>query len=931
MKVFISYGHDQFVELVRRFKTDLEKENFEVWIDERDIEVSNDWQEAIEKGIESSNWMILMMTEHSMRRPHGVCLDEVAFARALNKDIIPIMLQTVRPPLCLSRLHYLDVQQCFSREFQIDEEKYRVYFEKVLKQLRGQEKLEIEGNFIELNRTLMPLDNEIYIEEYRRDFYGRKWLFEAYAKWLEDFSTKVFVMLGQAGSGKTAFVAELCHRHDEIYGAHFCKYNNSERANPKRAIMSIAYHLSTQVPAYRDLILQLPDLDDLISKGTNRLFEYLITEPLRKIPSFDHPVVLIIDALDEASKDLRTDLLDVIVSEFNKTPEWLKLFVTTRPEKDILRKLRSINSVIIEENDQLNMEDIKGYLREQLNDRLPAQDVSIIETIARKSEGNFLYAKEVVRAIKEERLDIEESDRFPDGLTNIYSNYFTRMFTSDGPWNYRQDIRPLMEILSANYEPLSVEVIDGIIGWDSYDAEDIRDYIHVLFPTRNGVIEPIHKSIMDWLTDREKSGSFRIHDVSGHGRIVDYLEQWYDRGNADDYLVKYHAKHAIKCGRLEITKRNLTDESIQRNRIKILGLDTAIRELIEELKEIGRVSRDIVHDILGSPFFQRVHAKNRSYFYNSGLYFPLKANGFEEVMEAKMKDADDETSVSYVYYLYITEAFTRAIHRVDEILNRRKNALTPKQLTELYVIKGLCFRKHVNFGALREACSYAIELNDPQAQYELSLAHLTLGKAAYHELRFQESGHDLQTAIDVLSKELSRTESEDRKITIDLFLAEYYRVYADRCLWDKDMVKAKECLDQAHDIYAKYQVKDRYYVRYVYTNLHFSILEGHHDDVIRTCREYLEHTDGFYDKGKFEFWMALAFLLSKEYDQAIEHASRAIGHMIAIESYLEAEEFNAIRRIVDEAKYPRLDSSENNETITNWAKHAYDYIRGLME
>lgn len=48
--IFISYGRDddnpQDIELVRRVKQDLEKEGFEVLIDEEQLRASGDWEKS---------------------------------------------------------------------------------------------------------------------------------------------------------------------------------------------------------------------------------------------------------------------------------------------------------------------------------------------------------------------------------------------------------------------------------------------------------------------------------------------------------------------------------------------------------------------------------------------------------------------------------------------------------------------------------------------------------------------------------------------------------------------------------------------------------------------------------------------------------------------------------------------------------------------
>ena len=99
MKIFISYGHDNHAELVKKIYQDLRNENFNVWIDETDITGGSRFDESIENGIKESKWVVFFMSPHSLRRPGGVCLDELALAKTTNKELLPVMIQPVEPPL----------------------------------------------------------------------------------------------------------------------------------------------------------------------------------------------------------------------------------------------------------------------------------------------------------------------------------------------------------------------------------------------------------------------------------------------------------------------------------------------------------------------------------------------------------------------------------------------------------------------------------------------------------------------------------------------------------------------------------------------------------------------------------------------------------------------------------------------------------------
>src|SRR5271157_1671385 len=79
MRIFLSYGHDNNEELVRRIKADLEKRGHDVWFDKSEIKFGDDWRRSITDGILKSNRVLSFLSKYSTRNP-GVCRDEIAIA-----------------------------------------------------------------------------------------------------------------------------------------------------------------------------------------------------------------------------------------------------------------------------------------------------------------------------------------------------------------------------------------------------------------------------------------------------------------------------------------------------------------------------------------------------------------------------------------------------------------------------------------------------------------------------------------------------------------------------------------------------------------------------------------------------------------------------------------------------------------------------------
>src|ERR1017187_9972831 len=99
MRLFLSYGHDEHTPLALRLKSDLERHNHEVWFDQARLKPGADWERYIEEGLDwvsaAPGKFLMLLTPHSVRRPNGYCLNELARACSRQLTIIPLMVATV--------------------------------------------------------------------------------------------------------------------------------------------------------------------------------------------------------------------------------------------------------------------------------------------------------------------------------------------------------------------------------------------------------------------------------------------------------------------------------------------------------------------------------------------------------------------------------------------------------------------------------------------------------------------------------------------------------------------------------------------------------------------------------------------------------------------------------------------------------------------
>ena len=931
MNIFLSYGHDEYDKFAHRLKRDLENQGARVWMDVEGIKGTADWEKAIENGINGSDWFVIMMTQHSCRRPDGVCLDEVSYARFLGKSIAPIMIENVKPPLCIARIQYIDMENFFTPgEVKFDEESYQKRFKKLLDIIHGVEKINMEGEYEILCNRLVPLDNDVYYEHFRHNFYGREKLFAYYREWVSGPSNLLWIV-GNAGVGKTSFIAKLTEDHDEIKAVHFCRYNDSDRANPKRVIMSLAYYLSTQLDEYKNILMGLHDLDKLQEKNVERLFTYLLAEPLNKVENMPGTTVLIIDALDEATNEGRNELADIIAARHDLLPQWVKIIITSRDEPLLRRKLSNVRPITFEDvRFADNRSDIYGYFQMRLKDVQVKDKENLIRTLVEKSAGNFLYAKTVTEDILSGVLPVDAYAQFPDGLTGVYVSFFDRLF-KNGKCDYRKDIRPILEILCAECSPLRSNDIINILDLDEYDFDDIKEEIAQMFPERGEIIEPIHKSIVDWLTDRSKAGTYRVSLKKGHQKLADYCMQMIRRRSANEYVLKYAIRHLIGAEMYDEAISLLNDRNIQDKRIRLLGLDTAFREYLREIAALVAVGFDVGREIYSQSTFLHYFSVYRKFLYNTGLYFTLRDNHFDDILSRSGSGMDLSVDVGIANYLYITERFDGAIEAIEKLL-RNPALLEPDVLVELHNVLALCYRKYVAFDLAKEHFEAALKHTDAaQDEYDKSISAVNLGKIAYHELDWATAAKWNEQALSLLEAAYAKADSEDLKISIELFIAEYHRLIAECVIWNLDVDEAKDHLAKAETIYCKNVFRDRYYVRFIYTSALVSIFNGCPDNGLALCREALDIATSSYDQSQIMFYMAIAYLKKKENLAAQECAVSGMEKAKRIGAWLEFQELSLVNHLAEEKdEVQNTAQYYTNEYIRTWSDYALSTIKKVI-
>ena len=472
------------------------------------------------------------------------------------------MVETCVQPLSIYRLQYLDMRDCIPAAERT--ERYEQQVERLVRCVSGEVQLEGEGGQARLMACLRPIPFNADLQHYVPGFTGRAWLFEAVDRWLhEPGASRVFWITGDPGVGKTAIATALQTRRPEVAAFHLCRFHDSEKADPRRCVLSVAYQLTMQLDEYRRRLLELPLESIVESASAETLFDRLIVQPLwSDYPAPERPVVLLIDALDEATRGGRNELAEFIARQMSNTPPWLRFIITSRPEVEVLATLSSFNPLVIDAASTHNVEDLRAYIHQRLAP-LGASGADLgpaIDMIVDRSAGNFLYATWVCEEIAAGRLSLQKPTDFPRGLTGAYLSAFRRQFPEAAA--YKTTIRPALQLIAAAREPLETRMIVEHLNWNEQDTEDFRQTVGALFPERDGRLRPFHRSVMEWLTDRELSGIYFVSEQAGHKTLAGFGWAAFKRRDLSPYFARHLAHHLAEIEDWERLEEVLSDRDL---------------------------------------------------------------------------------------------------------------------------------------------------------------------------------------------------------------------------------------------------------------------------------------------------------------------------------------------------------------------------------
>jgi hypothetical protein len=355
----------------------------------------------------------------------------------------------------------------------------------------------------------------------------RQSLLDQIMEWVANTSGQVNVIqrntywiFGSPGIGKTSLAHSICanlHKRKHLVGAFFCRRDDPNLSEPTNILPTFIHELAITFPPFRTIIAKhLRDDPKLTPESMECSFFLDLVRSLPHPP--EHPLVFVIDALDECGNHQNRQGLLKILTDAAALAPWLKIIITSRPEADIERFFRGLtgssHSSYDLATDQTASDDLRTFARSQFalvashcRIRTAWPSESDFNKLISRANGLFIFIRTLSLAL-EKCEDAEESLKevvqgpAGTGLESLYGLYSSilKAYSNIGFW------RMIVVITTAQYRPLCEEPIAKLTGVKPNLVEKWVDSLSSLLyrdEGANGAIRVRHLSISDFfLSDR---------------------------------------------------------------------------------------------------------------------------------------------------------------------------------------------------------------------------------------------------------------------------------------------------------------------------------------------------------------------------------------------------------------------------------------------
>lgn len=339
------------------------------------------------------------------------------------------------------------------------------------------------------------------VEDKTSRFVGRENIFQIIDDLLKDpvFKSGYIVIRGVPGIGKSSLMAEMVKRWGAVH--HFNSitmgiYSHEVFLENICAQLIVKYNLKYS---------KLPPN----AKKDSGFLSQLLREVASK--KQEQPILVFVDALDEA-RNIELPCETNILCLPPILPKGVFFVVTSRFKKNYPFYVNERRDILLSNKDEDNINDVRKYIFNYIQEYQTKMVFQIekwgisknefIDTITKKSEGNFMYLFHVLNDIRDAKLNQSNLDsihNLPQGLESYYQAHWEKMKEQDKE-KFENYYKPVVCQLAVARIPVSIDQLaewtqlehwrikEVIRDWreflDEFFSEKYKDYLYRIYHTK---------------------------------------------------------------------------------------------------------------------------------------------------------------------------------------------------------------------------------------------------------------------------------------------------------------------------------------------------------------------------------------------------------------------------------------------------------------
>ena len=368
------------------------------------------------------------------------------------------------------------------------------------------------------------------IKDRTTDFTGRNWVFDAINARMQSTDRGYILIRGEPGIGKSSIMARLVEKSGWPHHFNIAPQNIRSAARFLRNVCA-------------QLIVRHGLTDERLPASVGNDSSFLSDIFSRASAGRDAPVVLLVDALDEAETPPAGVNRLCLPREL---PLGVFIIATLRTGTDAqIDSPHLCDDIIVAEDGESNRADVRAYISGFLARNQMRQDTllapwdgdrdAFVEEASVRSEGNFMYLRHVLSDLAAGKLSTFDigigQSPLPRGLSGYYQRHWDEMQAGQRD-RFRHHHKPVLAYFAIAREPVTADMIakwinedDALSPIDAFEIEDLLEAWAEFFQVVPGAPQKYqlyHQSFLDFLDGKLRLNRYRRRQVQATLKKIDF-------------------------------------------------------------------------------------------------------------------------------------------------------------------------------------------------------------------------------------------------------------------------------------------------------------------------------------------------------------------------------------------------------------------------